>query len=97
MSFNFLKCSPADTTLAISELIVTAVILVIQSFRSCGRIARISGSLHSLRLADQGLGSDGPLKARGGVRPSRPEGTVQEELVMLTTDLETMRAGGKRN
>ena len=97
VNFNFLKYLPADTMLAIFVLIVRAVIAVIQSFRSCGRTARISGSQHLHRLADQRLGSDGPLKVRGEVRPSLPEGTAPEELGMLPTDQEMIRAGGKRN
>ena len=77
VSFNFPKRSPADTTLAIYEQTAITVIPVTQSFRSCGRTARTSGSQHLLRLADLGLGSESPLKAR----LYRPVGTVLEDLV----------------
>ena len=97
MSFNSLKCSPADTTLAIFERTPRTAIVVIQSSRSCGRTARISEGQALPRHVGLALGSESPLKAKGGVRLSRPVGTDLEDLVMPPTVRGTTLAGEKRS
>ena len=97
MSFNCLRRSPADTMLVIFEQTLRAVIVVTQSFRFCGRTVRTSEGRASLRREGLALGSESPLKAKGGVRLSRPVGTDLEDLVMPPTVRGTTLAGEKRS
>ena len=97
MSFSCRRRSPAGTTLAIFEQILRAVTVVIQSSRFCGRTERDSEGRASLRREGLALGSESPLKAKGGVRLSRPVGTDLEDLVMPPTVRGTTLAGEKRS